>query len=384
MRSRHLSAVVLSVVLPIVAGCGRAGHAAATDEAHVDGERLVFPPASTQLAALTTVVATSDGADSLDVPGRVVWDENATVRVFAPFAGRVAAIRSDAGAVVDPGDTLALIASPDFGQAMADARRAATDAAQAERTASRTHELFAHGVVARKDVEAADADLARARTERQRAWARVVPYSTDTARVDQVFALRSPLAGRVVERNITPGQEVRPDQMLANDPQLVAPLFVVSDPSRLWVSLDLPERDVRYVRSGMTTRVRAASLDGRAFVARISWVASYVDPLTRTVKARAVLANPGGDLRAEMLVSVRIPRPDRRGLLVPASAVLFKDGAYVVFVDEGGGRLRRCTVAVAGEHDGAVTVAKGIAAGERVVATGALLLEQLYQSAGKL
>ena len=382
MKSPTAAVLLLTVLLPMVRGCARAAVADASNLIRVEGERVLLPPSSPQLAGLTTALATQGTADSLEVPGRVVWDEDATVRVFAPLAGRVAAIRSDAGASVAAGDTLALIASPDFGQAMADARSAETDLSLAERTAARTHELFAHGVVARKEIEAADADVARMRTERQRAWARVAPYSSDTA-TGQVYALRTPLAGIVVDRSITPGQEVRPDQMLANTPQLVAPLFVVSDPSRLWVSLDLPERDVINVRSGATVHIHAASLGSRAFTGRITWVASAVDPSTRTVKARAIVANTEGALRSEMLVSVSVPLPAWRGLMVPASAVLFKDGTHIVFVDEGGGRLRRCTVGIAGEHDGVLALEHGLSPGDRVVTSGALLLEQLYQTAGK-
>src|SRR5205807_6675935 len=118
------------------------------------------------------------------------------------------------------------------GQAQADARRAATDLALAERTLARQVDLLQHGVVARKEVEQAEADVARARADHQRAKVRLELYGGDTALVDQLLPLETPLGGRIVDRSITPGQEVRPDQMLANAPQLVAPLFVVTDPSR--------------------------------------------------------------------------------------------------------------------------------------------------------
>ena len=376
----------ITTMLVVAAGataCVRVEAAGTDESARVEGNHLIVSPGSLQRTGLSTIVVGVATADSLEVPGRIVWDEDATVRVFPPFAGRVVSIRADAGLAMRSGDTLALIASPDFGQAVADARRAATDLALTERTVARTHDLFAHGVVARKDLEAADADLARAHTERQRAWARVTPYSSDTMPVDQVFALRSPLAGLVVERNITPGQEVRPDQMLANTPQLVAPLFVVSDPSRLWVSLDLPERDVLSVRSGTMIHVRTASLGTRTFSGRVTWVANAIDPVTRTVKARAAIANPDGALRAEMLASAFVALPARHGVALPSTAVVFQGGMHIVFVDEGGGRLRRCTVTTAGEHDGVVAVDHGLAVGDRVVTSDVMLLEQLFQTTGK-
>lgn len=384
MMSARFSAAAYAVASLALCSCRQASaSAAAEDTVRVEGDRIVLAATSPQLTSLTTVPATSNEAGMLDVPGRVVWDEDATVRVFVPFAGRVVAIRADAGTVVQTGDTLAIVASPDFGQAEADASRAATDLAQAERTNARTRDLFAHGVVARKDVESADADLRRAQTERKRAWARIAPFTNDTTVVDQLFALRAPLAGVVVDRSISPGQEVRPDQMLANTPQLVAPLFTISNPSRLWVQIDLPERDVPLLRPGTTVGLRTESAAGRAFEGHITWVASSVDPATHTVKARATVANASGTLKSEMLVTVSVRQPAHPGVAVPASAVVFKDGARIVFVDEGGGRLRRCTVSAGAEHNGVVSLDAGLAPGERVVTSGALLLEQLYQATRK-
>jgi membrane fusion protein, heavy metal efflux system len=247
MTHPRLRALALGLLIAPIAACaknaGADNDAADSSGVRVEGQRLILPPKSSQLASLSTTPVSEAGPDSVRLPGRLAWDEDATVRVFSPFAGRVVSVQTDAGRDVHANDVLALIAAPDFGQAQADARRAATDLALAERTATRTRDLFQHGVVAQKDVDAAEADLSRARAEQQRAQARLALYGTDSTTTNQVFPLRTPLAGTVVERTITPGQEVRPDQMLANAAPLFAPLFVVTDPSRLWVVLDLPEAD---------------------------------------------------------------------------------------------------------------------------------------------
>ncbi|MEA3246184.1 MAG: efflux RND transporter periplasmic adaptor subunit, partial [Gemmatimonadota bacterium] len=226
-------------------------------------------------------------------------------------------------------------------------------------------------------------DLARARTELARARARVAVFTEDTAGVDQVYALRAPLGGVVVDRSITPGQEVRPDQMLANAPQLVSPLFMISDPSRLWLLLDLPEGDAGRLAAGESVRFQADASPGAPRAARVTWVSNAVDPTTRTVKARAAIDNTAGLLRAEMLVSAQLPATSRRVVTVPANAVIFRDGIHVVFVQEARGRIRRTTVDVGAEHAGRLTIARGVAPGARIVTTGAILLDELFASAGK-
>ncbi len=381
MMARSVPRLVVAAVMAV--GCGRVAGDTGANEAKVEGDELIVPAGSPRLAGVVTEAAAAAGPDSLAVPGRIAWNDDATVRVFAPFAGRVTVVVADVGRRVRAGDTLALVSSPDFGQAQADARRAATDFALAERTAVRTHDLFAHGVVARRDVEAADADVARASTELARARARIVPFTRDTSSIDQVYALRAPLGGVVVDRSITPGEEVRPDQILANAPQLVAPLFTITDPARLWLLLDLPEGDAGRLHPGATVAFRPDASSGPAAVAQVTWVSDAVDPVTRTVKARANVNNATGRWRAEMLVTAQLPEPVALAVTVPANAVICHDSVHVVFVQVAPGRVRRARVDVGAERGGRLTIARGLAPGDRVVTTGAILIDQLFARAGK-
>ena len=195
-----------------------------------------------------------------------------------------------------------------------------------------------------------------------------------------MFPLKTPLGGVVVERNLSPGQEVRPDQMLANAPSLFAPLFVVSDPAQLWVELDLAERDVSAVKPRAGLTVRASAWPDHVFRGRVVLVSSAVDPSTRTVKVRGAVANPQRLLKAEMLVTADASGAQPHGPVVPASAVLLQGDTHVVFVEESPGRYRRAEVRVGTEWDGVVPVEAGLQAGERVVTAGSLLLEQLFQA----
>src|SRR5207302_1597659 len=135
---------------------------------------------------------------------------------------------------VTRGAPLAEIQSAEFGQAQAEARKAASDFRRAQRNLDRVRDLFEHGAAPRKDFDSAEADFASAQAEKDRAEARLAIYGATAISGDHGFLLPSPLDGVLVEKNVNPGQEVRPDQMLANTPQFTAALFVVTDPSRLW------------------------------------------------------------------------------------------------------------------------------------------------------
>src|ERR1019366_8401165 len=104
--------------------------------------------------------------------GRLAWNEDATVRILPPLAGRLVALKAPVGVRVAAGDLLAEISSPDFGQPQPAAARAATDLVAAERTKERVSRLVEPGAAPRKDLDAADADLLRARAEESRTSAR--------------------------------------------------------------------------------------------------------------------------------------------------------------------------------------------------------------------
>ena len=372
---RSFRPVYALLVIALVAGCDKPAKKAEPPAPVVEGERIVFPKASPQLASLKSEPAAKSGAAALRLNGRLVWDEDATVRLYTPFAGRVARILAQPGDGVRPGQTLALLQSPDFGQAQADARRAASDFALAQQNLNRVRELQQYGVAPQKDLHASEADYGRAQTELQRTRGRLKMYGGSGEAIDQSYALKSPVGGVVVEKNINPGQELRPDQMLANAPAL----FVVTDPRRLWVLLDATEQALPKITRGTPIRISSPAYPNEAFEGKVSAVADFIDPVTRTIKVRGTLANPNGRLKAEMFVTAAIDKGAAAELSVPTSAVFLRGDKHYVFVDEGEGRFLRTQVTTGAEHDGRSAIVSGLAEGTRVVTDGALLLQTLLQ-----
>ncbi|HTO70155.1 MAG TPA: efflux RND transporter periplasmic adaptor subunit [Myxococcota bacterium] len=376
---------VVSLLLSLaLAGCGRHAAELPAPEPKVSGASVSLPAPSPQLASLATERALTAKPSALQLNGRLAWDDDATVRVYSAFGGRVTRVDVQIGQFVHRGDVLAEVASPDYGQAEADAHSATSALRLAERTEARAKDLFDHDAASRRDLDAAEADLDRAKAERERAVARLSAYGAKEGAVDGTFALRSPIDGEVVERNLSPGQEVRPDQILAGTPALTAPLFTVTDPTRLWVVLDVSEHDAPLLRAGQPCVLRTHMADEGTFPARIAVVSQFLDPTTRTVKARGTVANDDRQLRAEMLVTVEVaPDSERTVQEVPSRAVFLEGENHFVFVDGGNGRFERTRVEIGAEREGWLQIREGLASGSSVVTDGALLLEKIYRdSAG--
>ena len=144
------------VISALLSACGdRASQATATPAPPpapiVQGQQLRFAAGHPQLALLGTQAAKPAQDIQIELPARLVWNEERTQRLYPAFSGRVAAILADVGHTVTPGTTLARLASPEFGQAQADTARALADDALAQKTLARQRELYGVGIVARKD-----------------------------------------------------------------------------------------------------------------------------------------------------------------------------------------------------------------------------------------
>ncbi len=366
---------LMALAAPWLSGCG--ARAASPDQAayRVEGEAVVFKDAAAEQATVRVAALSLSDDDHVDLTGRLVWDEDVTARLFAPVAGRVTRIVRDFGASVARGALLAELGSPDYGQAQAEAARAAADLRVASRSFERVSEVFAHGGAARKDRDQAEADLERAKAEAERTERRLRLWGgTSPGQVDQDYRVLSPLAGVVVERNLNPGQEVRPDE--------TTPLYVVSDPRRLWILLDATESDLAALEPGAKLTIRSAAYPDRRFAGELQTIGASLDPATRTVKVRGRVENPERLLRAEMYVTVEARRKAKGAhLIAPARSLLQVGSRHFVFVDEGNHRYRRTAVEVGVEREGSLPILSGLADGARIVVEGQLLLESAWAEA---
>jgi cobalt-zinc-cadmium efflux system membrane fusion protein len=370
-----------AVLVAGLTGCEPAPTAPASSEAIVKGDTVTMPTNSPQLGALTVEVVGAEEPAYVVLTGRLVWNEDTTVRVFSPFAGIVRKLMVELNQPVTKGQPLAEIQSADFGQAQADARKAGSDFRRADQNVTRLRELFAHGAAPRKDVESAEADFASAQAENERAENRLAIYgSTATS---EGFLLPSPLSGVLVERNVTSGQEVRPDQMLANVPQFTSPLFTVTDPTNLWVWLDVTEAQVTLLRQGQELTVRSKAYPGLAFKGRLDLIGQSLDPNTRTIRARGTVENRSLLLKAELYATVEIPDAVAMSLRAPSKAVFLRDNQYYVFLETSPGQFKRTPVQLGSEREGKVAILDGLKADQRLVTEGCLLLQSLMDNAPK-
>ena len=365
--------LVSLAALALFASCSKEPPRADIGDPTVSGGEIRFPAAAAPVKRLLTAPVTAAHEQQLTLPGRLAWDENRTARIVAPLAGRISEVLVQPGAAVKTNQVLAYLISPDLGAAQAEATRAQTDVAQAQRSLQRSRDLVADGIVAGKELELAQTELARARADAQRTAGRLRSLGAANT-VDQRYALRSPINGVVVERNANVGTEWRPDQAQP-------PLFVVTDPTHLWCWIDAPDRTIGQLQPVQTVTIHSTAWPDDRFEATIDHIGDSLDPSTRSLHVRARLDNPLRKLKAEMYVSADLATTPAGTLEVPSRAVFLADGDQQVFVQTGPGQYVRRRIAGTGISDNRTIISSGLRLGELVVVDGGLYLQQVLSSA---
>lgn len=279
-----------------------------------------------------------EASDELHLNGVAAPDVNRSVPVVSLGGGRVVAIRVRLGDDVKQGQVLVRIESPDLAAALADYRKFLADAVLARKQLERSDSLYAHGVIALKDLDAARNAAAKTEIDLKAGADRVHVLGGALDQPSPILDVRAPLAGTIVEQNVTGGAGVR---SLDNSPNL----FTIADLSHVWVLCDAYEDALPRVHLGDLADVRLNAYPDRSFRGRVGNISRVLDPATRSAKIRIELSNPGRLLRAGMFVTaiVRSQRPVER-VVLPTSALLRIHDRDWVFRRLGGNRFRRTEV----------------------------------------
>ena len=367
-RAMSAMSMCSMLVLPAV-GCHEAPRAAQAAAAPLSPDEVRVDTASGKLAYIhVQQPMLRNERVIVALPAQVVMNEDRTVRVLTPVAGRVASLDAAPGDEVASGAALAHIVSPDLGQVASDFAKARAAASQTRAAIARVQDLYDHHVAALKDLEQARADDQQAEAELARARARITTLGADTTGFTSQYVLRAPIAGVVVDRTANPGAEVRPDSP--------TPLFTITSLDVVWLTANVYQRDLAAVHRGARLRFTTDAEPGREYEATVTYVSGTLDPQTRTAVVRAAMPNVGHTLRPQETGTARVLAPERAPVLfVPTRALVTHGTDTVVYLELAPGRYLRRVVTV-GDDDGTTAViTSGLGPGDRVVVDGSLFLE---------
>ena len=153
-------------------------------------------------------------------------------------------------------------------------------------------------------------------------------------------------------------------------------LFQLVDLSSVWINAEIPETQAAWLKAGDPAEASVPALPGEHFRARIDYIYPELTPATRTLKVRLVVENPRRSLRPGMFAGVHLvgaPRED--ALVVPSEAVIKTGTRSVVIVADDTNHFHPTLVQVGAEYAGNSEILEGLAAGQKVVASGQFLID---------
>lgn len=185
--------------------------------------------------------------------------------------------------------------------------------------------------------------------------------------------VHSPINGTVIEHKLSAGDTVESGKAL----------YVIADLNSVWADIALTETQLSRVKPGQPVTVTTKTYPDRRFTGELLSLGAHMDEATRTVKARALIRNPGERLKPGMFAEAEIAiGGGEPTLALPEEAVLRNpDGDWVVFIEEEPGRFKPKEVKVL-RGVGNLLVIEGVKAGARVVTKGAFFVQSEIAKGG--
>ncbi len=360
MASRPILSLAFACALTAVAACS----GDSVSESTVEGSALESDP----LAALEIETATANEANGLPlgmVPGTVSLPPEARVAVTAPFPGAAVRVFVIEGQTVRKGQALAVIRAAEPVQIRGELARSEAQLGLVQAQAKRIQQLADEGIVAPARADEAQAQLKQAQSSvtENRRLAALAGVSGDGTMI-----LKAPISGRLQHAGIETGGPV--DGMSAP--------FVIENANAYRIDLQLPERLARSVKPGMAVEVSLPVEGGEAVAVggKILSVAPSIDPMTRSIMAKASIGSVPGLVAGQNVMVTISGTGSATSVSIPSSALTRIGGEEHVFVrDEDGFKPRKVTVTA--QTGGTAAISAGLAPGEEVATSSVTELKAM-------
>jgi membrane fusion protein, heavy metal efflux system len=333
-----------------------------------EGARIIVPDGSPLRAKLTIeTVSQKEVQRNLVLPAVVEADPARLVKVLPPLAGRITQLKVQLGEEVEKGQPLLVLNSADLDTAYADYERGKANSALAIKNRDRLRELVRSSAVAVRELQQAETDLVNAEVEKQRAESRLrqIGVEPEVSTKSRTVTIVAPVSGSIIDLNVAPGA-------YWND--ATAALMTVADLSTIWVTANVPEKDTALVAKGQPVEIVFPAYPGEVLKSQVLFVSNVLDPDTRRTKVRISLDNPDTRFKPGMFANVTFFSPKQMVPIVPTTALVLRDEKSQLFVEVAPWTFEARPVDVGFQQGGEVALRHGVAAGDRIVVRGGVLL----------
>ena len=352
----------------IYLGLGLAGLSACQDKktGTMESKQVCISDSLTKMVKIDTAKSTPM-KDELALSGEVSFDENKVVKVFPTSSGQVIEVKVSLGDKVAKGQTLAVIRSADVAGSYTDLSATKSDLSIAKRQLEQAEYLYKNGISSERDYTEAKENYNKAVSANSKIKQQIAINGGGNTSASGTLVIKAPGSGYVVEKNISAGNFIRPDNSSS--------LFTISDMKDVWIWANVFETDIAKVKKGYDAKITTLAYPDKVFNGKIDEISSVLDPDNKVMKVRVSLNNSDMLLKPEMFTNVLITNSEgTNSVAIPASAVIFDSSKNFVVVYNSKCDMQVRPVTVIKTVDDVTYVSSGLKPGDKVVSKSQLLL----------
>ncbi len=323
------------------------------------GEEEPKPADVPTITADTATVARRTLVDDLVLRGTIGAIPNQDVKVSALVPGRVNTVTIAEGDTVKEGQVIAELdrrpLEDQRRQAAAAVEQAKAQVENARLNLQRDQQLFERGIAAGKEVEDARAQMASGQAALEQANAAL---NTAERQIDRA-QVRSPIAGQVVKRMVSVGEQV--------DGTAAQPIAEIANTDRVELAANLPAEHLSRVKVGQAVVVSTDAYPGRTFAGAVLAIAPAVDATTNAALVRVRIANAEHLLKVGLFAEAHVQLAQHADALVVPTPALVRDAKGAVVYVVTGDTAQRTEVKVGLEKPDIVEILSGVKEGQIVL-----------------
>ncbi len=278
----------------------------------------------TKLYVKVAVVKNADAPQLLRLPGTLLGFSQAPVAARA--SGYIKRWNKDIGSLVQEGEVLAEIDTPELDQLLSQLVATQQQASESMQLAKSSLERWE--ALRKKDV-VSQQEYEEKRSTYTQAIANFNAAAANAERTRQLTSFKkvvAPFSGVITKRNIDIGDLID---------GTTKPLFLIAKTDPLRVFINVPQSYSQWVKVGQAAEINLDEIRGMTFQGQISKSASAIDPLTRTMQVEVTLNNKEKKLLPGAFVQVSLKLPASQAINISSNALLIrKEGPQVAVVDD--------------------------------------------------
>lgn len=349
------------------------GHATPTvdpprDVPRMEGGLIHYSAAFATRSSIKVSPCTQGSLSPLvSVTGTVDFDPRLVAAIGSPIEGRIRKLTKFPGERVMENEIVAEIESAALGQAQAGLTASRAHAETAAANEKREADLAAAHVSSAREAEVAHATAAAARAEVLAAEQKLKAFGGARSMEIGVLALRSPIAGKVIDLKASRGQSIDANSTFIR----------VADLRQVWIELAVFERELGHIHEGDPVDIVVQADSTVMLPGKVAHVGDTIDLETRSARVRIVVDNSKELLRPGQSVAARIHTAPGafEGPKVALDAITSVDGKNIVFVAKGENAVEPRTVTLGSKDATHALIASGLTVGESIVTSGAFALK---------